>query len=132
VEGTTPQERLEQVLSHTNGLGADIVMEFAGVPSAFVEGLHMARKGGRYLIVGQLGEGKTEFSPSLIVKKNLTVIGSFSGDARSYSLALDFISAHMNDFPFHKMITGRYKLADVNIAMERMKNMQEIKPVITA
>ncbi len=131
VENTTAQERLELVQSHTSGRGADIVMEFAGVPSAFVEGLHMARRGGRYLIVGQLGEGKTEFQPSLIVKKNLTVIGSFSGDARSYSLALDFISTHVDDFPFDKMITGRYKLDDVNIALERMKNMQEIKPVIT-
>lgn len=132
VQDTTPEERLALVHQHTSGLGADIVMEFAGVPSAFVEGLHMARKGGRYLIVGQLGEGKTEFSPSLIVKKNITVIGSFSGDARSYSLALDFISTHLNDFPFQKMITGRYKLSEVNVAMERMKSMQEIKPVITA
>lgn len=130
VEHTTAQERLDIVQSHTGGRGADIVLEFTGVPSAFVEGLHLCRKGARYLVVGQLGEGKTEFSPSLIVKKNIHVIGSFSGDARSYSLALDFISTHLDDFPFEKMITGRYKLDDVNIALERMKNMQEIKPVI--
>lgn len=132
IENTTAEERLELVQSHTSGRGADIVLEFTGVPSAFVEGLHLARKGARYLIVGQLGEGKTEFQPSLIVKKNITVIGSFSGDARSYALALDFISTHLNDFHFEKMITGRYKLDDVNIALERMKNMQEIKPVIIA
>jgi Zn-dependent alcohol dehydrogenase len=28
------------------------------------------------------------------------------------------------------MISNRYKLADVNTAMERMKNYEEIKPVI--
>lgn len=131
VEGTTPQERLEAVLAATDGRGADIVMEYTGVPAAFVEGLHMARRGARYLIVGQLGEGKTEFSPSLIVKKNITVIGSFSGDARSYWLAIQFMEKHQHAFPFQKMITGRYKLDDVNLAMERMKAMQEIKPVIT-
>jgi len=130
VENTTPEERLELVKSHTSGRGADIVLEFTGVPAAFVEGLHLARRGARYLIVGQLGEGKAEFQPSLIVKKNITIIGSFSGDARSYSLALDFMSRHVDDFPFEKMITGRYKLDEVNIALERMKNMQEIKPVI--
>jgi len=130
LEESTAQERLEMVQALTGGRGADIVLEFTGVPAAFVEGLHLCRKGARYLIVGQLGEGKTEFAPSLIVKKNITVIGSFSGDARSYSLALDFISTHLHDFPFEKMITGRYKLDDVNIALERMKNMQEIKPVI--
>ena len=131
VDGTTPQERLDQVLAQTNGRGADIVMEFTGVPSAFNEGLALASKGARYLIVGQLGEGKIEIQPSMIVKKNINVIGSFSGDARSYSLALDFIDAHQNEFPFEKMITGRYKLDDVNLAMERMKHYQEIKPVIT-
>ena len=131
VEDTTPEERLQVVLEHTEGRGADIVMEFTGAPPAFVEGLQMASRGARYLIVGQLGEGKTEFAPSLIVKKNITVIGSFSGDARSYSLALQFIDKHQHDFPFHKMITGRYTLDQVNTAMERMKSFQEIKPVIT-
>lgn len=131
VETTTAEERLATVLSHTNGMGADIVMEFTGVPAAFNEGLVLVKKGGRYLIVGQLGEGKTEFQPSMIVKKNIQVIGSFSGDARSYSLALQFMDKYQHVFPFEKMITGRYKLDEVNIAMERMKNYQEIKPVIT-
>ena len=131
VEGTTPAERLDQVLSHTQGRGADIVMEFTGVPAAFNEGLQLARKGARYLIVGQLGDGSVEIQPSMIVKKNIQVIGSFSGDARSYSLALDFIDTHRDAFPFERMITGRYTLDEVNVAMERMKNYQEIKPVIT-
>ncbi|MGP1614781.1 MAG: zinc-binding dehydrogenase [Pollutimonas bauzanensis] len=131
VEGTTAQERLDRVLALTEGRGADIVMEFTGVPAAFNEGLQLARKGAKYLIVGQLGEGKTEMQPSMIVKKNINVIGSFSGDARSYSLALQFIDKHQANFPFEKMITGRYKLDDVNLAMERMKSYQEIKPVIS-
>ncbi len=131
VEGTTPAERMDTVLAHTEGRGADIVMEFTGVASAFNEGLALARKGGRYLVVGQLGEASTTMQPSMIVKKNLQVIGSFSGDARSYSLALQFVEKHQHDFPFHKMISGRYKLDEVNVALERMRNFEEIKPVIT-
>lgn len=131
VEGTTAKDRLDQVLSYTEGRGADIVMEFTGVPSAFNEGLELVRRGGRYLIVGQLGEGKTDFQPSMIVKKQINVIGAFSGAARAYSLALDFIDTHQKDFPFEKMISGRYQLADVNEALTRMKNYEEIKPVIT-
>jgi threonine dehydrogenase-like Zn-dependent dehydrogenase len=130
VEGTSPQERLDTVLSHTEGRGGDIVMEFTGVPGAFNEGLQLAARGGRYLVVGQLGEGATSFQPSMIVKKNLTVIGSFSGDARSYSLALQFVEQHQDRFPFHKMITGRYRLDEVNLALGRMQRFEEIKPVI--
>ncbi|OZI37393.1 alcohol dehydrogenase [Bordetella genomosp. 10] len=131
VEGTTAQERLDAVLAQTEGRGADIVMEFTGVPAAFAEGLALARKGGRYLVVGQLGEASTTVAPSMIVKKNLQVFGSFSGDARSYSLALQFLEKHQHDFPFHEMITGRYTLDQVNVAMQRMKNFEEVKPVIT-
>lgn len=131
VDGTTAQERLATVLDHTQGYGADIVMEFTGAPAAFVEGLHLAGKGARYLVVGQLGDGTTEFAPSLIVKKNIRVIGSFSGDARSYSLALQFVEKYRRTFPFEQMITGRYTLDDVNVALERMRRFEEIKPVIT-
>ena len=40
-----------------------------------------------------------------------------------------FISAHMADFPFEKMITGCYRLDDVHFP-ERMNNLQQIKPLI--
>lgn len=131
VQGVSPAERLETVLAHTDGRGADIVMEFTGVSAAFSEGLSLVRKGGRYLVVGQLGEASATMQPSMIVKKSLNVIGSFSGDARSYSLALQFIEKHQRDFRFDRMISGRYTLDQVNVALERMKNFEEVKPVIT-
>jgi Zn-dependent alcohol dehydrogenase len=40
------------------------------------------------------------------------------------------MEAHQRDFAFEKMITGRYKLDDVNTALEPMKTLQEIKPMI--
>ena len=122
--------RLAAVRDATDGRGADVVMEFTGHPAAFGEGLEIVRKGGRYLIVGQLGEGSAEIKPSTIVKKNIRVIGSFSGDARSYWKALTFVSRHIGDIPFGAMISNRYRLDDVNEALARMKRMEEIKPVI--
>ena len=122
--------RLAAVRDATDGRGADVVMEFTGHPAAFGEGLEIVRRGGRYLIVGQLGEGSTEIKPSTIVKKNIRVIGSFSGDARSYWKALTFVSRHIDDIPFGAMISNRYRLDDVNKALARMKRMEEIKPVM--
>lgn len=130
IEGTTPEDRLQALHDITDGRGADIVMEFTGFPGAFNEGLELVRKGGRYLSVGQLGQGTTTFSPSMIVKKNIQVIGSFSGDVKSYWKALQFASDHIDHIPFGKMITGRYKLSEVNVALERMRRMEEIKPLI--
>jgi threonine dehydrogenase-like Zn-dependent dehydrogenase len=36
----------------TEGRGADVVVECAGVPSAFLEGIEMLRQGGTFVEVG--------------------------------------------------------------------------------
>ncbi|MDR5907523.1 zinc-binding dehydrogenase [Franzmannia qiaohouensis] len=130
IEQTTYDERLEDIRSLTGGRGADIVMEFTGHPPAFSEGLDIVRKGGRYCTVGQLGDHETSIKPSTIVKKNINVIGAFSGDARSYWQALDFTAKHQDQIPMSKILSGRFSLNDVNTALERMRTYQEIKPVI--
>jgi D-arabinose 1-dehydrogenase-like Zn-dependent alcohol dehydrogenase len=127
---TSPDERTERVKSATNGRGADIVMEFTGHPTAFNEGLDLIRRGGRYIVVGQLGSETTTFRPSLIVSKQLRILGSLSGRAKAYWKALDFLSRHKDHIPFDRMISNRYPLAEVNTAMERMRRYEEIKPVI--
>ncbi len=130
VERTGAEERAGLVRELTDGRGADIVMEFTGHPGALNEGLEMVRRGGRYLTVGQLGEGETTLKPSTIVKKNLTVIGSFSGDGRSYWQALRFAERWQGRIPFERMLSTRFRLDQVNDALGRMKALQEIKPVI--
>lgn len=130
IDDTTHEERLDRVRSMTGGRGADIVLEFTGHPPAFSEGLDLVRKGGRYCVVGQLGDRETSIKPSTIVKKNINVIGSFSGDARSYWQALEFAAKYESQIPLHKILSNRYALDDVNIAMARMKSFDEIKPVI--
>ncbi len=102
-------------------------MEYTGHPQAFNEGLKMIRRGGRYVVVGQLGSGMMMFQPSLIVTKQVSI---FIGRAKAYWKALDFIASHRNYIPFERMISNRYSLDEVNLAIERMKNFEEIKPVI--
>jgi threonine dehydrogenase-like Zn-dependent dehydrogenase len=130
IERTSPEERNERVRSQTGGRGADIVMEFTGHPAAFNEGLDLIRRGGRYVVVGQLGSGTTTIKPSLIVSKQLRILGSLSGRAKAYWKALEFIASHRADIPFERMISNHYALDEVNVAIERMKNYEEIKPVI--
>jgi threonine dehydrogenase-like Zn-dependent dehydrogenase len=129
IQDSTVDDRVRKIQDRTRGRGADIIAEFTGVPEAMAEGLEMARKGARYLMVGQVGAKETSLQPSSIVKKNITVIGSFSGDSKSYWTALQFLKTHAH-LPFADMITNRYRLADVNTALERMRNYDEIKPVI--
>ena len=130
IERTSADERAAHIRELTDGRGADIVMEFTGHPGAFNEGLDFIRRGGRYVIVGQLGQGTTTFRPSLIVSKQLRILGSLSGRAKAYWKALQFIADHQRHIPFDRMISNQYPLAEINTAMERMKNYEEIKPVV--
>jgi threonine dehydrogenase-like Zn-dependent dehydrogenase len=130
IESSTHEQRMAEILALTGGRGPDAVLEFTGHPGAFNEGIDLVRRGGRYLTVGQLGSGSTTFNPSTIVKKNIRIIGSFSGDVKSYWKALQFASAHIDRIPFGRMITGRYRLDEVNTALERMHRLEEIKPLI--
>jgi len=130
IERTSTAERAERIKAVTEGRGADIVMEFTGHPIAFNEGLDIIRRGGRYVVVGQLGSGTTTIKPSLIVSKQLRILGSLSGRAKAYWKALEFVSAHQEHFPFDRMISTHYSLDEVNVALQRMKNYEEIKPMI--
>lgn len=130
IETTGHDERLERVRALTESRGADIVLEFTGNPTAFAEGLDLARRGGRYVIVGQLSQNEVAIKPSVIVTKQLRILGSFSGQSKAYWKALEFVAKHVDDIPFGRMVTNRYKLDDVNVALTRMKAFEEIKPII--
>ena len=64
-EVADPAERIRLVLDETPGKrGADVVLECAGVPAAVAEGFEMARRNGRYLVLGQYTDrGETPINP---------------------------------------------------------------------
>ena len=105
-------------------------MEFTGHPRALTKGLDLIRRGGRYVVVFASALGPAPHRLPLIVTKQLRILGSLSGRAKAYWKALDFITAHQASIPFGRMISNHYTLDQVNLAMERMKSYQEVKPVI--
>ncbi|GAA0631615.1 zinc-binding dehydrogenase [Kutzneria viridogrisea] len=78
-EAADPDAVLAQVLAETGGLGADLVIECAGVPAAVSQGLRLARRGGSYLVIGQYTDaGDTTLNPHQIVHRQLDVVGSWA------------------------------------------------------
>lgn len=71
------EDRVNTVMKLTNGIGADIVFECVGVPSAFAEGIEYARRGGIYIEMGHyMDAGTVEVNPRTICYKDLTIQGS--------------------------------------------------------
>ncbi len=131
VKSDSRDDRLEAVLQCTEGRGADVVMDFAGQPDAFLEGLKLVRRGGTYLVVGQLGREEVSFRPSEIVHRNLRIVGSLAGGATDYNHALELIDKHQHSIPFNKLVSKRYGLKDAEKAILAMETQSEIKPIIS-
>jgi threonine dehydrogenase-like Zn-dependent dehydrogenase len=122
--------RTRLIRDWTGGRGADIVIEVSGGTTAFPEGISIVRRGGRYLVIGQVGGHEVSLAPRYIVEKQLTVLGVMSGDTEHYYKALQFIQNNRDRFSFEAMLSNRYRLDQINDAMEAMRAFREVKPVV--
>jgi L-iditol 2-dehydrogenase len=125
-----PQKRKDEILNLTHGRGADIVVEAAGVVSAFGEGLDMIRRGGKYLVLGQTSEATISIVPGRITFKSLDIVGNMSGTIQHYYKALRFIKSKRSRYNFAEIVTHKYRLEEANDALAAMEAGKEIKPVI--
>jgi L-iditol 2-dehydrogenase len=127
---TDPADRVARVRELTGGRGADVVIEAAGFPGVFAEGLDIIGAGGRYLLVGSVGPSTTTVAASTFVLRQLTLIGSLSGSVVDYYHALRFLARHRSRFTWRDMISASYDLDDINEAFRGMHDLTEIKPAI--
>jgi threonine dehydrogenase-like Zn-dependent dehydrogenase len=127
---STSQSRVAAILELTGGHGADVVMELSGGRTAFQEGIEMVRNAGEYLVTGQTTAATSEVQPSIITRKNINVLGSWSADASHYWKALEFMSRARERVPFESLFSNEYTLDTAHVAMTRMAAYEETKPVI--
>jgi threonine dehydrogenase-like Zn-dependent dehydrogenase len=124
------RERRRMIRHWTDGRGADVVIEVSGGTTAFPEGIDLTRRGGRYLVIGQVSDQQVQMAPRLIVEKQLTVFGVMSGDTDHYYKALQFLKDNRERFSFADMLSNRYRLEQINEALEAMQGFREVKPVV--
>jgi threonine dehydrogenase-like Zn-dependent dehydrogenase len=129
-EAKDARERIETVKKWTGGRGADLVIEAAGPPSAFEEGLEMVRRGGRLLVIGTTAGRPVQISPRRFNKDMVEVIGVVAAHVGHFYKALQFLKSNSHRFDFSAMISNRYPLAQINEALESMAALREIKPAI--
>lgn len=130
-EVTDAAKRREIVLSHTHGIGADVVVECVGIPSAVGEGMELVRDGGRFLVLGQYCDaGPTMLNPHHIVRKELTIVGSYGSNPTHWVAALELLRTRRDRYPFHELITHRYRLDQVNEALDAVAHWKTGKAVI--
>jgi threonine dehydrogenase-like Zn-dependent dehydrogenase len=125
-EVADPVSRREWVLEQTNGRGADVIFQCAS-NAAVPEGLAMLRAGGRFVNIGVGGRAAFDLND---LPQQLTFLTVRSGEPRHWLQALEFMSSRAERYRFEDMITARYPLEDINIALNDMASFKVVKAAI--
>ncbi|MFO1020795.1 MAG: zinc-binding dehydrogenase [Planctomycetales bacterium] len=111
------EDRLAEVRRLTEGWGADLVLEVAGTPRAFVEGVDLLGQGGTLLEVGNISQKQTvEFDPSTLLHGGKTILGIMWYEPSALGVALDLLSRKQGAYPFSKVLSHRFPLRRINEA----------------
>jgi L-iditol 2-dehydrogenase len=115
------EERIDFVKTLTHGRGADVVIEAAGVPSAFIEGLEMLRRCGTCIEAGNfvdVGEATINVN-RLVCSKNARIIGVSNHPFTEYGNTLKLFDKYSKYYPFEEIVTHEYT---IDGALEGLKH----------
>lgn len=119
-EYASVKDRTVRVRELTNGLGPDVVLEVAGVPAAFEEAIQLVRSGGRIAELGNISMGlHSTISPSLITFKSISLIGVATYNPHYLHKALQFLSEHIDHYPYHELVDAEFPLKNAAEAMDK-------------
>ncbi|NIQ33797.1 MAG: zinc-binding dehydrogenase, partial [Nitrososphaeria archaeon] len=131
-EFESTDSRVEEIMNLTGGFGADLCIEVAGTPEAVPEGLQMLRRGGRYLEMGTIFKGAfTSIDISWLIMRALRIVGARNYEPRHLAKALDFLMKNRSKYPFKKLITKKYALAEINEAFKTALKRTELRVAVT-
>ena len=106
---------VERVMALTDGFGADVVLECAGLPQAQIEAVECTKKSGRIALIGH-HKDPVPLDTKTIVLSNLTLAGSRGEGERSVARSLALLSRQTIDLS--PLITHTFTLDEIHPAFE--------------
>jgi len=130
---TNQKERHQAVYDMTQGRGADVVVECAGVPEAVPEGLELLRPGGFYIECGNFSDmGSVPINPHLLCSKNVRIIGINGEAATAYGPSMQALRRYRQHYPVDKIVTHRYPVEQAEAAIQLSMSEDCMKVVIAS
>ena len=103
----------------------DLVVETAGVSAAVTLATQLCRPGGRAVLLGIAGEGRTLTLPSdLFVSKDMALIGSIAYPAATWSRVVGLVADRVLDLD--PIVTHRFPMSDFEEAVALMDDRHGI------
>ncbi|HUZ78992.1 MAG TPA: zinc-binding dehydrogenase [Chloroflexota bacterium] len=115
----TPQARIDRVRELTQGIGADIVIELVGFPSAVEEGVQMCRMRGTYIEVGHISPNSmATFDVQKLVTNQLRFFAVQHYDPWIIPNAIDFLMRTRDKYPLTKVISHQFPIDRIDEAFK--------------
>lgn len=116
------QNVVDEVISSTNGIGVDIAIICAELPSLIQVAMKAVRRGGIVLVFTDIRE-PIEFSAERFFRDEITVVGSYSSSPYDYDYALQLL--YKGQIDINGMFPKVYDLNEINEAMDMAKHPAE-------
>jgi L-iditol 2-dehydrogenase len=113
---------VQEVMSLTNGKGAEVILVATPASTASVQAVEMAKKGGRVVQFGGLphNNSKPGIDMNLVHYRSLTLIGTSTFAPSHNKIAMQLVASGL--IPVEKLITHVFPLKDfvkgANLALE--------------
>jgi 2-desacetyl-2-hydroxyethyl bacteriochlorophyllide A dehydrogenase len=111
-------EAAEAVLAATGGTGVDVAAEFVGRADSIAAAAELLRPGGRLVVCGIGPESIVLPPPSVFVRRELQVLGSYGFTTASIRSVLGLITAGRLDLS--RSITHRFPLEEADKALQTL------------
>ena len=120
----------EELMSATNGHGADAIITACPVPAVQTQAIELAAVGGRVIFFGGVPADKEPvgINTNLIHYKQLLVSGTTRASLTQYRKVLSFIAGGVLDV--QPLITAHFSLSEIDAAIERAKAGKGLKNII--
>jgi L-iditol 2-dehydrogenase len=129
---TSATEKLAFIRGLTQGRGADVVIECAGVPQAVPEALNMLRLGGMLVEAGNFSDlGEIGISPHRhLCAKNVRILGVGGEEPAAYGPSMRQMARYMKHYPLREFVTHRFRLNEAEAALHKSIEPDSMKVVL--
>lgn len=132
VINATKEDVVAAVKDATEGRGADYVFVTVGATKAIEQSYDLMGKGGAVVLVGMTASDvMTEYCPCNIADNSQRILGSKMGSARIQVDIPSLVALYQQGrLQLDELISGRYRLDEINDAIESVKKGEALRNVV--
>lgn len=121
------QSEIVKILKQEFKFGLDYIFEVAGTKESFELTMSLSKQGANIILVGYNPQ-KMLINPAKVMFMEQTIMGSVGCPPKDFDKVIQMVQS--NQIDVKKMITARYKLEDINLALEELRNSRGLRSVI--